>query len=83
MDRWDLALIICGPVSCRHRLTGYTYVPVSNCTWIPVERERRVLEVVFSILNVIATNDLEVSVVLILFVVEEVDAFEKPLFMVL
>jgi hypothetical protein len=48
-----------------------------------VEREMWVLEVVFSILNVIATDDLEVSVVLILFVVEEVDAFEKALFMVL
>jgi hypothetical protein len=83
MDQWGLALIICGPVSCRRQLIGYTYVAVSNCTRIPVAGERWVLEVVFSILNVIATDDLEVSVVLILFVVEEVDAFEKSLFMVL
>ena len=83
MDQWGLALIICGPISCRRRLIGCTYVPVSNCTRIPVERERWVLEVVFSILDVVATDDLEISVVLILFVVEEVDTFEKPLFMVL
>jgi hypothetical protein len=34
-------------------------------------------------LDVVATDDLEISVILVLFVVEQVDVFEKPLFMVL
>jgi len=41
------------------------------------------LEVVFSVLDVVAPEDLGVSVVLILFVVEKVDSFQQPLLMVL
>jgi len=41
------------------------------------------LEVVFSVLDVIAPEDLGVSVVLILFVVEKVDSFQQSLLMVL
>ena len=41
------------------------------------------LEVVFSVLDVIVPEDLGVSVVLILFVVEKVDSFQQSLLMVL
>jgi hypothetical protein len=41
-----------------------------------------ILEVVFAVLDVVATDDLQISVVLVLFVVKKVDVFEKTLFMV-
>jgi len=42
-----------------------------------------VLKVVFSVLDVIAPEDLGVSVVLVLFVVEKVNSFQQSLLMVL
>jgi hypothetical protein len=41
------------------------------------------LEIIFSILNVVATDDLKISMVLILFVVQKVDLFQQSLFMML
>ena len=42
----------------------------------------KVLEIVFAVLDVVATDDLEISMVLVLFIVKEVDVFEKTLLVV-